>query len=253
MLPVPSSLPLPVKQLLNHYLCLNLGGKCVPCPYYQNKEKLQLNFLSIYQKLFDLAQQTGKGIPQEIEQITIKLAQQSNFHLQQATIEQIRQFMRRKKNGIDCSGLAYHLLKAFHQTKTTRDFDQFLKRSSSPNPLSIFRPTRLQINTHTLTSTSNSIQIHHLKDIQPGDMIRMLQGKHILIILENTPKAVTYAHSSRKWTQITGVHLGEIKITHPHQGLERQNWQEKSKDNQSFKKYYQPQQGDGVFRLKFWT
>jgi len=250
MIPIPSSLPIQVKQLLSQYLCLQLGNQCVPCPYYENKEKLSLNFNSIYNKLFDQTRRTGKADPEEIEKVTNQLAQKLNFDLNQATVEQIRQFMRQKKIGVDCSGFAYHLLKAFNHSKTSQNFDKFFIRTPSPNPLSIFRPNHLQINAHTFTNPSNSQPVFNLNDIQLGDMIRMFKGKHILVILENTSKKIIYAHSSRKWTLTTGVHLGQINITHPQKGLEEQNWVEKTKDHQSFGRYFNHQQGDGIFRLK---
>lgn len=246
---IPNTLSPQVKTTLTHYLNLQLGHKSVPCPYIISKKSARINLI------FDYRLQ-GKGSPQEIEILTKKLALRSNFDLNQASVDQIRQFMRRKNIGVDCSGFAYHMLNAFHKAKTGRSISRVLTRPFSPNPLNWLRHIRYRLNVKVLTGPRNSNPLLGDLALQccylPGDLIRTQSGRHVLIILESDKKHFIYAHSSHRNTKVKGVHLGEITIINPTGPLENQIWHEQTPDSQSYKTQYHPEDGDGVFRLKTW-
>ena len=242
---IPTSLPPPVTQILRHYLNLQLGDKQITCPYFISKKATRWDLLFNYRL-------QGKGSPAEIENLTKHIAQQSNFNLNQATSSQIRQFMRRKGIGVDCSGFTYHLLKAFHQSETITDISTILKRPISFNPLNWLRHIRYRLDVRAFTSLRNSYPLSQLNQLRPGDLIRMESGKHVLIILEHKNNQIIYAHSSYKTTKIKGVHLSKITITKPSQSLENQIWHERTPSRKSLKTHYHPENEDGIFRLKAW-
>jgi hypothetical protein len=243
---IPPPLPPLVRQILYHYLHLQFDGKSVPCPYFKSHRSVRGDFIFNYHL-------QGKGSPVEIENLTKQIALKNNFNLSKASIEQIRQFMRRKSIGVDCSGFAYHLLNAFHQTKTRTEITTVLKRPMSLNPLSWLRQIRYRLNVKNLTGSRNSVNVPSLSFYKPGDLIRMQSGHHVLIILESNKKQIIYTHSSQRYTKIKGVHLGKISITKPNQPLENQTWQEQGIDGKNYKNHYHTDAGDGVFRLKAWS
>lgn len=241
---VTSSLSKNVKSVLEGYLCLELGGKCVPCVYRKERSP------SIKEKLFGY-RFGGKGTPDEIMGLVKETAVKAGFDLKSATIDEIRKFMRRKRIGVDCSGFVYNLLKAFAEDKGIDDLDNKLVRTPSWNPLSFLRRTAYQINADYLTRAENSVPIRVVKNIQPADMVRMEDGKHVLIMLANTGRRLIYAHSSHQHTKGKGVHLGEIKVLKKDLGLDVQQWKEQTNDGRNFGKvWFDPKKGDGAFRLK---
>jgi hypothetical protein len=75
------------------------------------------------------------------------------------------------------------------------------------------------------------------------------QGRHVAIVVKAVPRQLIYAHS----TYGAGPHLGKIQILDPNQGLDSQIWLEKTRKGENYgKKYFYPQKGDGVRRLKMW-
>ncbi len=248
---IPLKLPPLVQQILNRYLCLELGGKCVPCPYWINQSAI--NPFLWFNPAF-----SGKGTPAEITAATIKLANHHHLDLNSSTIGSILRFIQRHNLGVDCSGFAYQLLNAFDLTASGTGLASRLTRTPTWHPFGKFRDIRFKINAAYLTGLQNAFPISEFKDIRPGDMIRCKgdngTGKHIMIILQSTPKHLIYAHSSHLFTKIKGVHLQQITITHPNLTLDHQQWHEPTITGESygFLKIH-PSEGDGLFRLKIWN
>ena len=98
-------IPQKAQQVIDHYKHLRIGSKTVRCPYYRNprsgKGRWGLNAYS------------GKGSPQEIEEelkIIEKLEKQDFFALGE---EAIRDIMKKRHLGVECSGFIAHILDAW--------------------------------------------------------------------------------------------------------------------------------------------
>lgn len=110
----------------------------------------------------------GKGTAHEIALQTIEFANQQNIKLLDLTPLQLYNFQKKNHLGIDCSGLVCHLLDLKYDVRKT-----------SANML-----TSPPISSPTTT-------------LQPNDLIRQKQGKHVLLVLSVNKKMVTYIHSSQ--------------------------------------------------------
>lgn len=220
-----------IRKSIDGYLYMDLGAITVHCPYWSNKLKDG--------KVVNRGQFNGKGTSNAIRDALIKslnqLASQNAL-----SAENIRKLAKREKVGIDCSGLAYRildeLLKSLHQRKSMDE---------------IFSGGINKTNVKRLTDSKLTLEINHINDILPGDLIKMMGGRHVLLVLKNDGKTIEYIHSSKS-TEIQGVHLGSITILSPPDGLEKQEWLEKTRMGQNFgKRYFDPKRGDCVKRLKF--
>jgi hypothetical protein len=151
--------------------------KYIGLPYHINKPKL----ISPDDVL------VGKGSAKEIALKTIEIANKSNIKLLDLSPQQIYNLQKKNKIGIDCSGLACHLLNFY--------FDSNLNaRQTSANMLT----------SHPL---SKRIDVH---DIKTADLIRQKNGHHLLFVIEKIGDKVIYVDSSQKGR---GVHYGEFEIT----------------------------------------
>jgi len=171
---------------------LPLGGKNVPTPYRRNE-------YGSYQKLGPEFQ--GKSSPQTLTQTAKKLAKEQEFDLEKATVEQIREFLRKNQLGIDCSGFVYRMLDALVKG---------LGRGNLMQAAGVEHVGRT--NVAKLTSDELSVRVDSFNQARAGDIIRLNSGDDILhgaIILENQENVLTYAHSSGI-TNPDGVHSGQI-------------------------------------------
>lgn len=196
---------------------LPLGGKRVPVPYRRNET-------GQYQKLGAAFQ--GKSSPRVLIKTTTSLAKKQNFDLNKASVEDIRDFMRKNRLGIDCSGFAYRLLNTFSEKVHGRSLTAF------------GLPHVGRTNTTKLTSSKIAIKIENLDMAVAGDLIKLNSTgdiPHVLVVLENRSGKIIYAHSSGT-TNPDGVHLGGV-----HKGKLPEELNIFS---------YNPYLGDGVYRLK---
>lgn len=206
---------------------LPLGGKKVPTPYRRNE-------IGSFQKPGPEFQ--GKSSPQVLTKTAQKLAKEQNYDLHQASVEEIRAFMKENKLGIDCSGFAYRIL-------------NYLVQKVKGKLLTGFGlPHVGRTNVAKLTSDEFTKPVHYIHQIQPGDIIKLNGGEnipHCMVVLEKNGKEITYAHSSSESKQ-DGVNLGKIKVIDPQKPLSDQVWLEKFNHME-----YNEKNGDGIRRLKF--
>jgi len=134
----------------------------------------------------------GKGSAHEIALETIDLANQQNIKLLDLTSKQIYNFQKKNHLGIDCSGLVCHLL----------DLKYDVRKTSA----------------NMLTSSPISSPVTTL---QPNDLIRQKNGKHVLLVLEVNKDLITYVHSSKD-TKGVVVETKNIKDI-PNDGFWRAN------------------------------
>lgn len=158
----------------------------------------------------------GKGTAKEIALETIDLANKKNIKLLYLSSQQIYNFQKKHGLGIDCSGLVCILLNTCFGTnldvrKTSADM-----LTSSPISKPSSRP-------------------------QPGDLIRIDGGKHVMLIVETTNDMIIYVHSSEK-TKIRGVHYGTVSSN-------LKNWSDSTLTDKPYSTIFNPKNGDGVFRV----
>lgn len=228
-----------IYEFIRKYAEMEIDELVINCPYWMNKFKDG--------KVAIRGFANGKGSAEEIREELIRrlksLSHESQFEL---TIENLVKFAKRERIGIDCSGLIYKVL------------DELLHlgygNTNYKNLDNIFSGGIDKTNVKRLTSLQYSREIKNIKDFKLGDMIRLWGGKHTAIIILNNQKKILYAHSSSLSTKIQGVHTSIIQIIELTRSLKDQRWLEKARTGENFgKKYFSPEEGDGVFRLKIFS
>lgn len=182
-----------ILQVKYNQFLLPLGGKKVPTPYRRNE-------VGSFQKVGPEFQ--GKSSPAVTIETAKKLAKKQNFDLDKASVEEIRDFLRQNKMGIDCSGFVYRMLNYLSQEVTGKSLEGH------------GLPHVGRTNVNKLTSDEFSIPVKSFNESQPGDVIKLDSSSpdgipHAVIILDNKDGIVTYAHSSKQ-TDPEGVHTGKI-------------------------------------------
>lgn len=232
-----------LQQRADEYVNFEIDGKHVRIPYVLGFGRLQFWKTS------------GKGTPEQIRQEVCAMANREGFDLSTAAEIAITHFMKQHKIGIDCSGLAYHLLDAYCQKLHGQSIGHFVLRypgllgAAEKTLLSYQRQRR--INVLTLTAPLNSAPVPKTQDIRTGDLIRM-HGEldHVLVVTHVSNDTITYVHSSSKNTRKRGPHYGSITVIDPSLGLEHQQWQEETKDGKNYgQQFFRPDQGDSVRKL----
>ena len=152
-------------------------SKYIGVPYFTNKPY----------KFSEDAVLVGKGSAKEIALKTVEVANEKNVKLLDFTEQEIYNFQKKNKIGIDCSGLACHLLNFYF------DINLNVRKTSAD----------------MLTSSPLSTPIT-FDEAQTGDLIRQKDGKHLLFIIEKIGDTIFYVDSSRDGR---GVRLSEFNIT----------------------------------------
>jgi len=153
----------------------------------------------------------------------------------------IYRFQKKHKIGIDCSGLAYHLLNYWYKLHTGKSIKTKIIGTNSK-----LGPRR--VNVQMLSSPQNSIKINNLYDVKTADLIVLNGQKHILFVIEKIKDKIYYVHSSQK-TKKTGVHYGTIILTNPGKPLNHQHFSDISKTDIPYQNSFFPNKGDGIHRL----
>ncbi|OGG02486.1 hypothetical protein A2W14_01655 [Candidatus Gottesmanbacteria bacterium RBG_16_37_8] len=218
------------------FLNMDILGQSFNCPYWSNKMK---NGRVVLRGFLD-----GKGDSKSIKH------QLENLILPEINKDQILsnpllfyKFAKKNRIGIDCSGFVYRIL----------DFlisRGFVKRRIN-KITGVFKDGIRKTNASALTSNEFNVKVNTAGKVQFADMIRFNGGQHIALIIDKSADILTYVHSSKQLSEKYGVHKASIRITDPSKGLEFQIWQEKTGKGDNFgQKYFRPEIGDGIFRLK---
>lgn len=246
----------------NEYISFEIAGKIINVPYSITKEGMAQYAIgddSSGGQTDKYANYGGKGTPEQIRNIVIQTAEKDKFDLQKAKPEEIIDFMIEHGIGVDCSGFVYNVLNLYLKKTKNKSLDTLILRYKGI--AGILERFLLQYNrvrrssAATLTNDLNTVKIEAIKDIRPGDMIRLThtdwKGKHIAIIVDVDDNNITYAMSSQ-YTITQGVHFGEIQILDKTKGLEAQEWLEETKKGENYgKDAFDPYRGDSVRRLRF--
>ena len=223
-----------ILKFIDKYTKMKIGRISVHCPYWMNKIK---NGKVVLRGFLN-----GKGDADEIRQELIKRLKIKHEKINELTSQELLKFAKRKRIGIDCSGFAYRLL---------NEIVHFGYKSTIVSDLSeIFKDGINKTNAKTLTSQIYTRKVNRASQIQLGDLIRMMNGRHVAVILWRENSQLTYVHSS-KTTRTQGVHLGFIKIIDKNNSIGKQTWLEKTRRGDNFGlKYLHEDNRDGVYRLK---
>jgi hypothetical protein len=216
-----------ISEFIKSYTEMNIFGTIINCPYWMNKiinsEVKVRGYLS------------GKGDSNSIKNEIIRYVKLESINLK-SNPETVRKIAKKHRIGIDCSGFAFRFLdKIIPEDKERMD--------------KIFTDGISNTNVKILTSEKFTNKIKRINDIKIGDMIRMMEGKHVVIVISKSENRLEYIHSSHVNTIIQGVHISSI-ILNSNNILGLQNWQEETRDGRSYGSYYREDKGDGIYRLK---
>jgi len=207
--------------VVERYARLRLGGKFVVAPYFMNNPGRKGRRVSV-----------GKGTAEALERETLRLAKKYRFDINRASAAQIRDFMVKHSLGIDCSGLIAWVSHALVMQRTGRSLWRSISYKGHPLRVLIIRHLRPveNISARLLTDESNAITVHDLSKVRPGDIIRVLNGNHVLLITEvgfdskNTPLYMQYVNSTEYGGVKYGVRYGRINICKPNSPILDQEW-----------------------------
>jgi hypothetical protein len=248
-------------SIVHKYTEFHINGKRVQIPYCIVGNKVEPSNHPESGRTTKFSNYAGKGTAEQINQALIQSAKKENLDLSTKTSAEITRFMIEQGIGIDCSGFVYNVLNEYFKKTKHITLDEIIFRfpgimGSVENLL--FRNNRVRrCSAEVLTSDLNTIKISKVKDIQPGDMIRLTHpnwaGKHIAIIVEVSFDHIQYAHSS-EYTQNKGPHTARINTLFPNEGLEKQEWLESTIEGNNYGKVaYIPERGDSIRRIKLYA
>ena len=134
----------------------------------------------------------AKGNAKDIALQTVNLANQQKIKILDLSSQQIYNFQKKNKIGIDCSGLVSHLL-IFYGNLLGKKIDLNIRKTSAD----------------MLTSAPLSKEIKKYDDIQTGDLIRQKNGHHVLFIIDKQGDTINYVDSSQEGR---GVKYGQFNL-----------------------------------------
>jgi len=220
-------------QLIGYFTHLKIGTNNVPVPYFNNRRVQVRGALRV---------NIGKGNPRDIKEELKILSLREKIDLREFSSEQISKFLVDHHIGIDCSGLAYYILDTELQARGYGTLKKNITFPFAKNPLrkllAWLRPVE-NCGVSTLAHEVNSVLVE-LKDVQPGDMIVMLNAgprkdyNHVAVILNvaknpGGSEVITYVHSFKYPTDGLynhGVREESIEIIKPNGPLTEQKWNE---------------------------
>jgi hypothetical protein len=224
-----------ISKFIQRYSEMDILGTIIPCPYWMNKIKDG----AVIARGFE----NGKGGDDSIKNEIIKKVQEDKIEKTSLNPILIQKLCRRYRIGIDCSGFAYRLLDMLVKLRYYR-----VNISSLDE---IFVGGIHKTNVKKLIDPAVSIPIDSIEKTQLGDLISVRNGKHILVIFDYNKTEITYIHASYRDTRLKGVHTQKITIKNSELDLSHQQWHEQSSTKENYaQKYFHPQDGDGIYRLK---
>ena len=208
-------------EVIERYCKLRIGGKQVTAPYFMNEPGRKARRVRV-----------GKGTAAALERETLRLARKYNFDVTVATPEEIREFMIRHQLGIDCSGLVAWASHALVRQVAGRSLWRDIQFEGHPLRNILVRRLRPveNISARVLTDKRNALTISDLRKVQPGDIIRTLNGNHVLLITEigydgrDDPMYFRYINSTEYNGVKHGVRYGLITISKPGGHILQQKW-----------------------------
>lgn len=232
------------EKVIHNYEHLPIADHDVACPYFNNRRSKLRGSLRVL---------IGKGTPNDIAEEALLISLRNKNDLKKMTDETLREFLVYHKLGVDCSAFYYHVMDAEFKTRKLGGLKKYIKFPYIKNPLRLLL-TKLRNVEHagvrTFSHEKNSHEVK-LKNIQPGDMIVMLETgtnhnfNHILLVtavekVDDHPTIIFYHHSfawANDGKYHHGVRPGKIVISDDNLNLSAQTWTEKEKtgkENETF-------------------
>jgi hypothetical protein len=225
------------KDLIRQYLRLPIGIGC-NCPYFNNRRsKVRGGLRSI----------VGKGNPKDISDEAEILSLREKKNIKSYSGEDLKKFLVEQKLGIDCSGLAFHVLdteaRARNRGKLSRSL--YFPGNILKQIYYRLRPAE-NMNVERFAIDKNSVEIE-IENVRAGDVIIFIGTgphktyNHILVVTDvrgtTNDRIISYVHSYA-WPSDGkyghGVRVGEIRATDLSVPITKALWTEKEmsgKDN----------------------
>jgi len=163
------------QKVIDSYLNMSIINKVIVCPYYTNLKK-ERAALRVF---------LGKGSAQEIINEVKFLSQKEDVDLARFSEERLYRFMVEHNLGIDCSGLATHVLRMIYREKGVDILGKIKIVSFFKNPwrwlVSRLRPIE-NIGVRVLTREENSFLLESFGDIRPGDLLIRTNLRHVYLV-----------------------------------------------------------------------
>ncbi|MEI7578795.1 MAG: hypothetical protein WCJ58_02015 [bacterium] len=242
------------QKVINEFQELHFYEKKVLCPYFMNIRK-QRGGLRVL---------VGKGDPGEIVREVIVWAKVKHFDLQKANPDQIRIFMINQNIGIDCSGFITHVINYWLHEQGDKPLIKSLVFKNN-DPISrlkrLLRPVE-NIGANLITAEDNCEKIEQVKDIAPGDLIR-LKGRlknshHVMLVFSVTKenelvKEFQLVESTKDYGKGNGIRFSKVIITDQNLGLKEQTWTDidpETQRNWTYENLLKEYEDNGIRRLK---
>jgi len=220
------SLPRSCLNVIDNYWRLKAAeGVFVRCPYFRNPQSGREKWgLTVY---------GGKGSPQDIETELRIIEKLENADFSRMRADEIRDIMKKRKLGIECSGFIAQVLDAYTRKRCAKPLHRLINfnRTGIGWLFCKMRPYT-HIDVETLVNQGNAQEIYNIQKIIPGDLIRFnTQIDHAAIITtverddSDLIKKIFYAHSVLE-DKREGIKNGTIDFVNPDADLLSQKWQE---------------------------
>ncbi len=240
------SLPQSALDVIDAYWQLKAAeNRFVRCPYFRNPRSGR--------ERWGLTAYSGKGSPREIEEElrVIEKLEDADFSKMQES--KIRDIMKKRKLGIECSGFIARVLDAWARElykKPIYALIGFNKRGLGWMYGKLRPYTHIDV--ETLVCPRNAREIKDARDIRPGDVMRFNTTiDHAILVtaverdLEMVVKKIHYAQSVLEENR-EGVKKGVIEITSPAvSGLREQRWREEPETGNTINEKGEPK----IYRL----
>lgn len=200
------AIPESAKNVIEHYKSLRISPeRVVRCPYYRNPRSGEgrwgLNAFS------------GKGSPKEIEEELRIIEKLEGRKFADLSSEEVRDVMRKRHLGVECSGFLAHVLDAWVKDTRGKRIYQVLAFPYVPfwkKVVVLLRPfTHIDIT--TLTDPRNAEEFSDWSKIHSGDLIRFNTDiDHAILVTNVIGGRIEYVHSVLEGTGV-GIKEGVIE------------------------------------------
>ncbi|HEX4773981.1 MAG TPA: hypothetical protein VH234_00490 [Candidatus Saccharimonadales bacterium] len=214
-------LPATAQSLFDHYSHLHIQGLEISCPYHINT--------ALRGKRRALV---GKGRPEEIEAAAEQYLARFQM-LAHGNQEQLERYLMACGLGVDCSGFAAWILNCVTLDAFHKPIQNCLKFPNLKRQLvGKVRPFE-NISANLLTNHTNSVKISDINQVRPGDLIRFINGGHVVVVSEvgldkrQQVAYFKYMQSSVGYGNRRGVEENRVKVTNPAGYLLEQEWADK--------------------------
>jgi hypothetical protein len=224
------------EAVINDYLQLPFPkDRSIACPYYNNRRGKIRGALRVL---------VGKGGPEEIVEEALIISLRDKIDLDSLDDATLKKFLVNHHLGVDCSGLAFHILNAEVHARGKGKLKNYL---TFPKQTGLLRRLILKLrpaentSVKVLAAPENSVAVAW-PEAQPGDLIIMLGTNpkhdydHVLVVEQVEPHKITYVHALQ-WSSDGlydhGARRGIIEITDPNLPLTKQRWIEKRKQDEA--------------------